>query len=259
MIIFMNTNSTLELIHTHGSIRHYRPDPVPVEMVETIIAAAQRASTSSNMQTYSVVAVTETNKRARLAELCGNQKHIVEAPLFLAWCANLARLDRVCELRGYIQVAGFFENFLVATIDAVIAAQNAALAAQSLGLGICYIGSIRNRPAEMIELLSLPRLVFAVTGMTVGWPAHPPRVRPRLPMQAVLHWENYNPNQDEALLAYDQEMASTGIYDNRQIAAPGKPDQMEAYGWLEHSARRASQSARTELRAIIELQGFGLK
>ena len=165
------SNSTLDLISRHGSVRKYRPDPVPVETIEAIVSAAQRTSTSSNMQAYSVVAVMDATKRARLAELCGNQEHIAQAPVFLAWCADLARLDRACELRGYTQETGYVENFLIAAVDAVIAAQTAALAAESLGLGICYIGSIRNNTQAVIDLLELPRLVFPVTGMTVGWPA----------------------------------------------------------------------------------------
>ena len=97
-------NPILDLIHLHGSARRYKPDPVPVETIEAIVSAAQRTSTSSNMQAYSVVAVIDAAKRARLAELCGNQEHIARAPVFLAWCADLARLDRACELRGYTQI-----------------------------------------------------------------------------------------------------------------------------------------------------------
>ncbi len=241
-------------------MRKYRPDPVPVETIEAIVAAAQRTSTSSNLQLYSVVAVTDAAKRARLAELCGNQEHIAQAPVFLAWCADLARLDRACELRGYTQVTDYVENFLVAAVDAAIAAQTAALAAESLGLGICYIGSIRNNTQAVIDLLGLPRLVFPITGMTVGWPAAEPLIRPRLPLRTVLHWEHYDrAGEDEALAEYDRAMAATGIYGGRQVPAPGKPDVMEDYGWTEHSARRVSQALRTDLREVLERQGFALK
>jgi nitroreductase len=253
------STSTLELIHRHGSVRHYRPDPVPSEMVETIAAAAQRSSTSSNLQMMSVIAVTDAEQRKRLAELCGNQSHIAEAPVFMAWCADLNRLDRVCQLRGYKQVTEYAENFLLATVDTAIASQTAALAAESLGLGICYIGSIRNNPRAVIELLALPHLVFPVTGMTVGWPAAAPRLRPRLTTGAVLHWETYNRDQDQALRDYDRAMIETRIYEGRQAPVPGKPEQVEDYGWLEHSARRVSQPTRTFLRAVLMDQGFELK
>lgn len=254
------TNPTLEVIHRHGSVRAYRPDPLPVEMVEAIVAAAQRTSTSSNLQMWSVVAVTDAERRQRLAELCGNQAHIAQAPVFLAWCADLARLDRACQLRGYTQVTRYLENYLVAAVDAAIAAQTAALAAESLGLGICYIGGIRNNPAQVIELLELPRLTFPITGMTVGWPAKQPPVRPRLPLQAVLHWERHSRAAEDAALAeYDKTMAATGIYGGRQVPVPGKTGEMEDYGWLEHSARRVSQPSRTGLRSVLKAQGFELE
>ena len=253
------TNPTLEVIYRHGSVRSYLPNPVPADMVEAIVAAAQRTSTSSNLQMWSVVAVTEADRRSRLAELCGNQAHIAQAPLFLAWCADLARLDRVCRLRGYTQVTEYVENFLLAAVDAAIAAQTAALAAESLGLGICYIGGIRNNPAQVIELLALPPLTFPITGMTVGWSAKQPPVRPRLPLQAVLHWERYNRTAEDAALAeYDKTMAATGIYGGRQVPVPGKTGEVEDYGWLEHSARRVSQPSRVGLRSVLEAQGFKL-
>ena len=252
-------NPTLDLIQRHASVRHYKPDPLPVETIETIIAAAQCASTSSNLQMYTVVAVTDEAKRHRLADLCGNQQHIREAPVFLAWCADLARLDRVCQLRGYTQVTEYVENFLVAAVDAALAAQNAALAAESLGLGICYIGYIRNIPQEIINLLELPKLTFPIIGMTVGWPAKEPHLRPRIPLRAVLHWEKYNLEQDDALHEYDQAMQATGIYKGRQVPVPGKRGEMDDYGWQEHSARRVSQAERTDLRMALEKQGFALK
>ena len=251
-------NPTLDLIHVHASVRHYKPDPLPDAMIEAIVAAGQHASTSSNLQQYSVVAVTDAARREALAHLCGDQKHILEAPLFLAWCADLARLDGICQSHGYTQVTSYVENLLVAAVDVGIAAQNAALAAESLGLGICYIGYIRNNPEEIIRLLELPRLVFPITGMTVGWPSKPHHLRPRLPLQAVLHRERYTPIDESALCAYDRAMQATGIYRGRQVPVPGKSGEMEGYGWLEHSARRVSLAERTGLRQALEKQGFGL-
>ena len=206
-----------------------------------------------------MVAVMDAAKRDRLAELCGNQEHVAQAPVFLAWCADLARLDRACEMRGYIQETGYVENFLIAAVDAVIAAQSAAMAAESLGLGICYIGSIRNHTQAVIDLLGLPRLVFPVTGMTVGWPAAEPPIRPRLPQSAVLHWEHYASEHDAELAEYDRAMAASGIYGGRQIPVPGKPDEMEDYGWTEHTTCRVAQAVRTDLREVLKRQGFALK
>jgi nitroreductase len=261
------TNPVLDLINCHGSVRHYRPDAVPAELVESIVAAAQRTSSSSNLQAYSVVAVTDEAKRGRLSAICSNQAHVAQAPVFLTWCADLSRLDRVCEMRGYQQVTDYVESFLIAAVDAVIACQTAALAAESLGLGICYIGSLRNDTPAVIELLNLPQHVFPIVGLTVGWPAEQPMRRPRLPLNEVLHWEGYNTEgRDGALLEYDETMIATGIYGGRQVPAPTQTadsatvDKLGAdYGWLEHTARRAAQTVRTELRAAIEKQGFALR
>lgn len=252
-------NPTLELIHRHASVRRYTPDPVPESIIETVITSAQCASTSSNMQAYSVIVVKDADKRQRLAELCGHQQFIADAPIFLAWLADLARIDRACELRGYSQVTDYVENFLVPVMDCTIAAQNAALAAESLGLGICYVGAIRNNLHEIISLLELPRLTFPITGMTLGWPAKELNIKPRLPLSAILHHEVYHADQDAPLLEYDKTMAATGIYAGRQVAVSGKPEMIADYGWLEHTARRVAKPVRTGLREVLEQQGFFLK
>jgi nitroreductase len=253
-------NPTIDLILSHSSVRHFKADPLPSSMVEIIISAAQCASTSSNLQAYSVVALTDLATRKKISELCGNQAHILEAPVFLAWCADLARLDLVCKLRGYTQVVEYTENFLIAAVDTSLAAQNAALAAESLGLGICYIGSIRNNSTEIIELLKLPKHTFPITGMTLGWPEKPHNTKPRLPLRSILHWESYNlESQEESMHAYDSAMIATGIYKGRQVAVPGKPEELEDYSWTEQAARRVSVGVRTGLRSDLEKQGLCLK
>ncbi len=254
-------NSTLELIHRHGSVRRFRGDPVSHASVEQIVAAAQRASSSSNLQAYSVVATTAREPIRQIAALC-QQEWIEAAPVFLTWCADLNRLDAVCEERHYRQVTRHVESFLIAAIDAALAAQTAALAAESVGLGICYIGSIRNDAAAMIRVLDLPRLVFPVVGMTVGWPDRPPMIRPRLPLDAVLRWETYGGagHDRELLLAYDAAMRESGIYNDRHLPSPtGSEVSADEYGWMEHSARRVACAVREDLRDVLAGQGFDLE
>jgi nitroreductase len=251
----MNT-PTIDLIHRHGSVRAYKPDPLPDGWIEIIVAAGQRASTSSNLQTYSVIVTTDPKKKKRIQEISGDQKHIAEAPVFTLWCADFSRLKRVCDLQGHKIEAGYMENFMVATVDAAIAMQNAALAAESLGLGICYIGALRNDPDAVIELFDLPELVFPVAGMTLGWPKKPPFIRPRLPLGAILHWESYQADDQVFLEEYDQEMIETGIYQGRQKDNKLDPSQ---YGWMEHSARRSSKPSRPHLKDSITNSGFTMK
>lgn len=251
------TTPAIELMFNHGSVRHYKPDPVPESMVEEIVAAGQRASTSSNLQTFSVVATTDSAKKEQLMEISGGQAHITQAPVFLLWCADFSRLKRVCLHQGYELNADYLENFLVAAVDAAIASQNAGLAAESLGLGLCYIGSIRNQPRRVVSLFELPELVFPVFGMTLGWPVKAPLIRPRLPLEAVLHWDNYQQNDLPLLKEYDQAMIETGIYGGRQINQQDQDPTL--YGWMEHSARRVSKPSRPQLREAIIDAGFPLR
>ena len=105
---------TIEQIYHHRSIRAYKSDPIPTSMIEEIVAAGQRASTSSNLQMFSVVVVRDQQKRNQLATYCGDQAHIRQAPVFIAWCADLNRLSRVCALRGHDHVA------LLIGVDSVV-------------------------------------------------------------------------------------------------------------------------------------------
>ncbi len=251
------TTPTIELIHQHGSVREYKPDPVPEALVEEIVTAGQRASTSSNLQTYSVVSTTNREKLKQIQEITGGQKHITQAPVFLLWCADFSRLKRVCSHQGYSLNVDQIENFLVGAVDAAIASQNAGLAAESLGLGFCYIGAIRNHPRQVISLFKLPKLVYPMFGMTLGWPVKAPMIRPRLPLKAVLHKETYQVDDLAYLKEYDRAMIDTGIYQGRQV---DRQDQdPEDYGWMEHSARRVNKPSRPGLRETIIESGFLLR
>ncbi len=252
-------NETIDLIYRHASVRQYKPDPISKNTIIDILAAAQRASTSSNMQMFSVVVTTDSQKRAQMQALCGGQKHISQAPVFITWCADLSRIDRFSQNLGYTQRADYVENFLLAAVDTAIAMQTAGLAAESLGLGFCYIGAIRNNPREVIQMLNLPKLTFPVCGMTLGWPDVALKTRPRLPLDAVLHWDQYDPsNETDALAQYDQAMIDTQIYKNRQVT-PEDPLPQSEYGWTQHTARRAAKVIRPHLREVLAEQGFALK
>ena len=188
-------NDTLSLLLGHRSVRAFLPDPVPADTLPTLVAAAQSAPTSSNLQTWSVVAVQDTARKARLSVMAGSQGHIDACPLFLVWLADLARTQQLAADRG-VDVEGpqYLEMMLVAAIDATLAAQNAVVALESMGLGSVYIGGIRNRPEAVAAELGLPPQVFAVFGLCVGIPdpsVHTD-IKPRLPQSAVLHTEQYD-------------------------------------------------------------------
>lgn len=246
-------NETISKMMEHRSIRKYSARTVTKEQVEQIVSAGQMASSSSNVQAYSVVAVTDADRKAKLAELCGHQAYVAECPVFLVWCADLSRLKRAAErhIPSQPTYEGTTENFIVATVDTALAAQNAAVAAESLGLGIVYIGGIRNRSEEVVECLGLPRLVYPVFGMCLGYPDQDPGLRPRLPLSAVLHWDSYDADgQEEQVAQYDVVM-SKYLHD-RTGGAKDTP-------WSELMAEKLAQPARLHMREFLARQGFALK
>jgi nitroreductase len=250
-------NETLDLLLAHRSVRAYLPEKISAETLATVVAAAQSASTSSNLQVWSVVAVEDETRKSRLADLAGNQQHIRDAPLFLLWLADLARLDNIGKDQGR-DAAGlpFLEMFLTAAVDAALAAQNAVVALESLGFGGVYIGGIRNKPEEVAKELDLPPGAFAVFGMAVGRPSADasPIVRPRLGQGAVLHRERYvwGDAQREAIKTYDEKFRDFQ-------KESGLPEQ----GWIRQALSRVrgpeSLSGRDRLKEALRALGFPLK
>lgn len=246
-------NDTIALMLDHRSVRGYKPDPVPPGTLETMVAAAQSAATSSNLQTWSVVSVTSPEMRAEFARIANNQKHIVECPLFLAWIADLSRLDRLGQQEKVeLETLAYLETYLVAAIDAALAAQNAVTAAESLGLSTVYIGAMRNDPEKVAQLLGLPKGAMCVFGLCVGYPKEGVvnAVKPRLPQSAILHRERYSGAKDqEVRAAYDAEL---GRYSKRH--------EMSAYSWTERVISRAQKikamSGRHTLRAALDKLGI---
>jgi nitroreductase len=240
-------NATLDILLAHRSVRAYLPDAVPPDTVDLMVAAAQSASSSSNLQVWSVAVVEDRARKARLAELAAGQGHIVAAPLFMVWLADLANTG--------LDALPFIECFLMAAIDAALAAQNAVTAAESLGLGTCYIGAVRNKPEEIAAELGLPPHVMAVFGLCVGYPdpAAGATVKPRLPQSVVVHREQYS----EA-----QEVEGIAAYDNR-LRAFQEATAMKPVGWSSTvmSRLRSAESltGRHRLREALGHLGFELR
>ena len=200
----MPASAVVDAMLRHRSVRAYLDRPLPGGTLELLVAAGQSAATSSNLQAWSVVAVEDAGRKQRLSVMANDQAHIRQCPLFLVWIADLSRLDRVSSGVGQ-QADGnrYLEMFLVAAIDAALAAQNAVVAAESLGLGTVYIGAIRNKPEEVAAELGLPPDSMAVFGMCVGWPdpARPADIKPRLRQGTIVHREQYSLEPEAAAVA----------------------------------------------------------
>jgi len=200
--------------------------------------------------------VEDQARKARLAEFAGGQKHIVEAPLFLVWLADLSRAERLAKRSEHADEGlQFLETFLVAVIDAALAAQNAVVAAESLGLGSVYIGAIRNKPRAVAEELGLPPNVAAAFGLCIGYPdaGRPAQVKPRLRQDVVIHHERYLDAGDEAgIAAYDATLRGFQ-----------KSEGLPAIGWVEAVLKRLgsvrSLNGRDRLIEELRVLGFSLK
>ena len=203
------------------SVRRFGPRDVTDDELTALVAAAQAAPTSSNLQPWSVVAVRDPGRKARLAALAAGQAFVAQAPLFLVWVADLGRARRLAERHGTdVHAADYLETTLIGFVDTSLAAQNAVLAAESLGLGSVFVGAIRNHPEQVAAELGLPPHAVAAFGLAVGTPDPAERagVKPRLPLAAVLHRERYDAAAADAhIAAYDETLSGY----NRRYGLPG--------------------------------------
>jgi nitroreductase len=251
------SNDVIRTLLNHRSVRAFLPDRrLPPGTLETLIAAASSASTSSNLQTWSVVAVEEPERKARLSVLAANQKFIRDAPLLLVWLADLSRLDRVGKAHGKeMEGIHYLEAFILGLVDAALAAQNAVTAAESLGLGCVYIGAMRNKPAEVAAELGLPPNVMAVFGLSVGYPDPAVRteIKPRLPLGLVLHRETYGaPAEAEDVARYDAALAE---FSRRN----GMGDTAWTPRVLTRIGTTKGLTGRDKMREVLTAMGFGLR
>lgn len=251
----VRSTPTIDLMLAHRSVRNFADRPLPDGMLELLIAAGQSGSTSSNMQTTTVVAVTEPERKQRLAAMAG-QAFLAKTPVILCFVADQSRAARIGdELDEDFFTLPMLDKFIAAANDCAIFAQNVAVAAESLGLGICYIGGLRSEPIELARLLGLPPRSAVMFGLCLGYEAAGPQtdIRPRLPQNVVLHYETYSQaDQTVALDAYDTVV-------RQHEAGQGRP----AMSWRErHPGRFASKEylrGREALRQHFLTLGFPLE
>lgn len=181
----------LKTLLEHRSIRKFRDQPIPDIVLEKILEAGIRASTTGNMQLYSIIVTKDKKNRELLAPLHFNQSFVKEAPVLLTFCADINRFSKWCSLRNAKPAYDNFLWFFNAAIDALLVAQNVAIAAEALGLGICYLGTTTYNADKLVEFFQLPKHVIPVTTLAIGYADENPDLTDRLPLNAVIHNETY--------------------------------------------------------------------
>jgi nitroreductase len=235
----------------HRSVRKYSDRAIDEQTITTLVACAQSSATSSNLQLWSIVSVQEPARREAIARLCADQDQIRSAAWFFAFLADHHRLRRASEQAG-IDPAGldYVEFYTMAVIDAALAAERMVCAAESLGMGICYIGALRNDPEGVRKLLDLPIGTFGVFGLCLGWPAEEPTetIKPRLLQDSIWFRERYLTDVD------------VSNYNNRMREFYLSEGMRAEYTWAQRSGRRANQlTGREVLKNWLESQGFNLR
>jgi len=246
------TNPTIDLMMNHVSVRSFTSEPVSDEMVDAIIESARRQPTSSNWQTYSIIVIRDPATKARLMELSGDQGHVGQSQVFLAFAADIRRLDQATSLHDSTPAGGLNQT-VVSIVDAAIVGEAAQIAAESFGLGAVMVGAMRRDPEEVAEVLGLPRGVFILFGMSIGWPEGDPKapgLKPRLPAELVVHDERYSDDGYEDIIrSHNTELAD--FYRRR-----GR--NLDEDAWSGPVARGVSEKKYTALRGFMEQQGFDL-
>jgi nitroreductase len=201
---------TIDVIKAHRSIRKYKPDPVPDEVLNEVLEAGIRASSAGNMNVYSIIVTRGQALREQLYSAHMEQCMVLEAPVMLTFCADFHRMRKWLDLSDAPQNFDNFMGFLEGTIDAVLVSQNVALAAEARGLGICFLGSTLVNCDMVGRILQLPEHVVPVVGFSLGYPAEDPPLRDRLPLDGVVHKETYQDYSDDRVREVYRERETAG-------------------------------------------------
>lgn len=241
-------NQIIEILQNRVSVRSFTDDPVTDSEIELILNAGFRSPTSSNIQTYSVVVVRDETLKTELGVLTGNQSHVASAPVFLAFCADLTRVEEAMRRGGHDLDDNNLETCLVSSIDASLLGMSVYLAAESIGLKGVMIGGVRNNATAVAEVLGLANRVYCVFGMCLGRPAETPEQKPRMDYSNLVHHDRYDADRALAGLdSYDAELAEHYRSNGRTTTDDS---------WTRDMDSKFHPPLRSELRTQLRERGF---
>jgi nitroreductase len=257
--------SMSRLLRAHRSIRRFEDRPVDAALLDRVLVEALAGSSSSgNLNMISVVRTRDPGRKRRLYELHFEQPMVLQAPLVLTFCADSHRTRQWLAQRDARPGFADFISWHVAGYDAIILAQTTALALESHGLGICYMGTTLHSMGAIAEFLELPGNCLPVTSLVVGWPAEAPAPRDRLPPAAWIHDERYRRPAPEDIDAMFGERERRG-WERYRAMGPEVVQRMEELGitslaqfytsTIKYDPDRFAEDS-VALRALLEARGF---
>jgi len=244
----------LNQLNNHRTVRKYSSQKVDNELLQQLLETACRTSNTGNMQAYSIIVTTDSTIKEQLAPAHFNQPMVAQAPVVLTFCADFNRVTKWCEQRQADPGFDNFQSFMATTIDAMLAAQTFCIAAESKGLGICYLGTTTYNAGEIIECLKLPKLVVPITTITVGYPDILPEKTDRLPLSAIVHYEVYNDFDNEAIDEMYAEKESSEFYKN--FVAENKKETLAQVFTDVRYTKKNNEFFSEKFLQVLKKQGF---
>jgi nitroreductase len=239
--------------------RTYTNEPIGEELIDLLLAVALSASSKSDFQQASIIKLKDPQKRQRIGAQFPLMPWIATSPVFLVFCADARRLERICTFRNHPQRNGDLEAFLNASVDAALAMQTFILAAESAGLGCCPISVIRNQMGAVAHELALPDGVFPVAGLCAGYPAGKGHVSMRLPPSITIHTDTYDDALEAEIEAYDRRRAASHALKREQQRNPKLFGYADFYGWSEDKARQAAEPEGASFARYLRSHGFSFE
>jgi nitroreductase len=244
----------MNTILEHRSVRNFKSESVPQNILKNILKAGTRASTTGNMQVYSMVVTQDVKIKNDLWEAHFKQDMVKKAPVVITFCADFNRFNKWCEQRNAVPGYDNFLSFYTASIDALLAAQNVALAAEDNGLGICYLGTTTYMAEKIIDILELPKFVVPVTTIVLGFPTELPELTDRLPVEGVVHFDtytDYTAEQIDNLYAEKEAMELT-----KQLLKENKKETLAQVFTDNRYTKKDNVGFSQALLKVLEKQGF---